>query len=470
LTSASPTSTSILSVLSIRVKLVLLAGVGAVLLVVMASYLLWQQYQTGYENRKVGIRQSVEVMSSVVDWAYKQEVAGTLTREQAQKQALQAVNDARYAGKEYFWINDMDVRLLTHPFRPDLNGKDVSNIKDPDGNPVFVAFVNTVKKDGSGYLSYLWPKPGQDKPVEKVSYVTGFKPWGWVIGSGLYMDDLRSDFIAKLTRAALAVFGAIALTVVIAVAISRSIIGPLQRAVAVARAVSQGQLESDVSTLARDETGQLLRSMGDMQTTLQAFNQAQKEMSRQHELGMIDYRMPVDHLAGAYREMGESINTLVASHIEVKMKIVDIVTGYVEGRLGVAMDRLPGQKARISDAMDRVQSAMMSAAEAAQTNLRIKLALDNVSLPVRIADDDGTVLYINNALRNVLNRDRDAFAKQISGFDPAKIVGGSISVFYKDPQAALARLRTLTGTAESQLELGGADVCVEYIRSDRRKG
>jgi methyl-accepting chemotaxis protein len=83
------------------------------------------------------------------------------------------------------------------------------------------------------------------------------------------------------------------------------------------------------------------------------------------------------------------------------------------------------------------------------------MALDNVSLPVRIAADDGTVLYVNHALLNVLKRDQDAFRKQIPGFDPDKIVGGSIGVFYADQQAAVTRLRNLSGTVQSQLELGG---------------
>ena len=149
---------------SIKLKLATLAAFSAVVLVVLASYFLWQQYQNSYEARKQG----VEIASSIVDWAYRQESSGALTRAQAQALALQQVNDARYSGKEYFWINDMDVRLLTHPFRPDLMGKDVSTVKDPDGNAVFVRFVDTVRKDGSGYLSYLWPKPGQEQPVFSV--------------------------------------------------------------------------------------------------------------------------------------------------------------------------------------------------------------------------------------------------------------------------------------------------------------
>jgi methyl-accepting chemotaxis protein len=153
--------------------------------------------------------------------------------------------------------------------------------------------------------------------------------------------------------------------------------------------------------------------------------------------------------------MAENVNKLVQSNIALTLKTIEVAAGYAEGRLNVAMDRLPGQKARISEAMDKVQKSLQEAADAAQTNLRIKMALDSVSLPVRIADEDGTVLYVNHALHDVLRRDRDAFAKQVPGFDPVKMVGSNICAFYKDPQAALTRLRALTTTAQSQLELGG---------------
>jgi methyl-accepting chemotaxis protein len=134
---------------------------------------------------------------------------------------------------------------------------------------------------------------------------------------------------------------------------------------------------------------------------------------------------------------------------------VDTITRYSEGRLDVAMQRLLGHKARISEAIDQVQLSLQKAATAAEVNLRVRMALDHVSLPVRIAAADGTVLYVNHALNAVLRRDQEAFRKQIPGFDPEKVVGGSIGVFYADPQAALTQLRNLRGTVQTQLELGG---------------
>ena len=91
----------------------------------------------------------------------------------------------------------------------------------------------------------------------------------------------------------------------------------------------------------------------------------------------------------------------------------------------------------------------------ANENLRIRLALDHVSLPVRIVDDEGTVIYINNALHTTLRQNADGFRKQIPGFDPDRVVGGSIGIFYVEPESALARLHALDKTTQSRLNLGG---------------
>ena len=325
-----------LSRLSIKWKLALLTGFGALVLVILSALLLWLQYQSSYEARKVAIKQSVEVVSSIVESTYQQEVSGQLTREQAQALAIKAVNDARYAGKEYFWINDMDVRLITHPFKPELNGKDVSGVKDPQGNAVFVRFVDTVKKEGAGYLSYLWPKPGMEQPVEKVSYVSGFKPWAWVIGSGLYMDDLRTEFLLELKQVGAAILLALALTAAMAFAIARSILGPLGRAVAVAQAVSQGRLNNDVSSMATDETGQLLHAMGAMQNTLVAFNAAQTEMAHRHNhLGETSHLMPVREFAGAFGTMAADFNQMVIAQSALNARLVELIGHYEIGRAHV---------------------------------------------------------------------------------------------------------------------------------------
>ena len=112
------------------------------------------------------------------------------------KEALATINKMRYGKNGYFWINDTSSKMIMHPIKPALNGKDLTNLKDKNGKFFFQEFVEISKKNKEGGLvPYLWPKPGFDKPQEKFSYVQLFEPWGWVIGTGAYVDDIEADII-----------------------------------------------------------------------------------------------------------------------------------------------------------------------------------------------------------------------------------------------------------------------------------
>lgn len=298
--------------------------------------------------------------------------------------------------------------------------------------------------------------------------VDNVRPLYGPVGKGIdalfqyQLDEAKAQYAASLANyqtlrnaSIAAVLGGVLFAVLFGLYLVRGITRPLGQAVQAADDVAAGRLDGVLTSNSKDETGLLITALGKMQTVLAQFQDAQTEMSRQQDLGAMDYRIPTQKLPGTYGVMAQNVNNLVHSNIALTMKTVELAAGYADGKLDASMDRLPGQKVRISEAMDKVQKSLQDASAAAITNARIKLALDSVSSPVRIADRDGTVLYINNALRDTLRRDRAAFAQQIPGFDPDKIVGGSIGVFYADPGAALERLRTISSTTNSQMMLGG---------------
>jgi len=127
---------------------------------------------------------------------------GLLTREEAQRTAISRIQYLRYGdeNKDYFWITDMHPVMVIHPYRPDLNNKDLSNFSDPHGKKLFVEFVETVRKSEHGYVDYMWQwKDDSLHIVPKLSYVKIFKSWGWVIGTGIYIEDVKKE-ITALTR------------------------------------------------------------------------------------------------------------------------------------------------------------------------------------------------------------------------------------------------------------------------------
>ncbi len=124
------------------------------------------------------------------------EQKGLLTRNQAQKQAIDQIRNLHYGQqlKDYFWINDMTPRMIIHPYRTDLNGTDLSSYSDPDGKKVFMEIVKVVAESGSGYVNYKWQANDNSSVIiSKISYVKGFSPWGWIIGTGIYIDDVNAE-------------------------------------------------------------------------------------------------------------------------------------------------------------------------------------------------------------------------------------------------------------------------------------
>ncbi|GAA5074115.1 methyl-accepting chemotaxis protein [Lysobacter panacisoli] len=159
---------------------------------------------------------------------------------------------------------------------------------------------------------------------------------------------------------------ATALGVLLARAISR----PLLRATQVAEGIAAGRIDDRIVVESEDEAGRLLRSMQQMQATLQRFEQAQGEIARRHDEGEIDFRVDSSALPGAYGRMAQQINALVQSHIQMNARAIEVVAAYARGDLSVDMDRLPGQKARITAAVDSVKQGMQA------INAEIKTLVD----------------------------------------------------------------------------------------------
>ncbi|PKL17341.1 MAG: hypothetical protein CVV49_11700 [Spirochaetae bacterium HGW-Spirochaetae-5] len=124
---------------------------------------------------------------------------GLLTKEQAQRQAIDQIRNLHYGRemKDYFWINDMHPRMVVHPYRSDLDGQDLSTYTDSEGKRIFIEMVKLVESEGDGYVEYLWQWKDEEALIlPKISYVKGFTPWGWIIGTGIYIDDVKAEIDA----------------------------------------------------------------------------------------------------------------------------------------------------------------------------------------------------------------------------------------------------------------------------------
>jgi PAS domain S-box-containing protein len=154
------------------------------------------------ERKRETIRELVASAYSILADVEAGEREGRYDRARAQEIARARIAALRYGreGKDYFWLQDMHPRIVMHPWRRDLEGRDVSDFRDPRGVRIFVEFAQLVRRQREGYVEYVWQwkdDPGRMAPKE--SYVRGFAPWGWVIGTGLYLDDVKAE-IARIER------------------------------------------------------------------------------------------------------------------------------------------------------------------------------------------------------------------------------------------------------------------------------
>ena len=156
------------------------------------------------ERKKEMLRELTQAAWSDLAALHAEEQREALSRSAAQQAAAARVRHLRFGddGKDYFWIQDLSPRMVMHPYRPDLDGQDLSTYSDPAGKKLFVEFAHTVRERGDGYVEYLWQwKDDETRVVPKLSYVKGFAPWGWVVGTGIYMEDVRAEIDAIIRRA-----------------------------------------------------------------------------------------------------------------------------------------------------------------------------------------------------------------------------------------------------------------------------
>ena len=253
-----------------RLRLMSLVSVSTVLGVALA--LLWALHEQQMADRRQAVRQTVEVAHSLVAHFAKQVDKGLLDEPTAKKQALAALAALRYDQREYFWVNDMDARMVHHPIKPQLDGTSVAEMKDPKGVFLFQQFVRTVREHGQGFVAYQWPKPGEAQPADKVSYVKGLAAWGWVIGSGLYVDDIDKAFATHALEVMLGVLAATLPMAWLTLITTRRMSDGVKQAVDIAEAIAQGDIRAcridkrwqDGS----DELSRLLQAMQSMSTSL----------------------------------------------------------------------------------------------------------------------------------------------------------------------------------------------------------
>lgn len=283
----------------------LLALTGFIILAVVALNALQHSLIEGRENRVVAV---IDSALSVVKHYQQLQQSGQLSQQQAQQQAMAAIKAIRYDGTEYIWINDTGrpiPTMIMHPTVPALDGTVLDRpnfnhatlMRNRDGSAqqqlenanLFVSFVDVITRYGSGFVEYQWPKPLKgggvtEQRFTKLSYVAKDDNWGWVLGSGIYIDDVKAAFWAVATQISVVVLLVILLTVGMSLYIRRWLLRALGGEVASTKALVQQVAAGDFSVrfeLAANDNDSLLAALSGLVSQLRTIIRQQSAMAEQ---------------------------------------------------------------------------------------------------------------------------------------------------------------------------------------------
>jgi len=153
--------------------------------------------KSSLELHKKHLKDIITLQEAAIRKVYERVKQGQLDEETAKRRILEELRSYRFGHNDYIWVSDYNSVLISHP-DPRLHGKDYSRVRDVNGKLIVPPMVEIARKNGEGYYSYWWQRLGSLRPVEKLAYVELFPEWQWVLGTGIYIDDIEQEAARKL--------------------------------------------------------------------------------------------------------------------------------------------------------------------------------------------------------------------------------------------------------------------------------
>lgn len=287
-----------------------------------------------------------------------------VSEETAKQLALDAVRALRYDGSNYFWIQDQTPTMVMHPIKPALEGNDLRTFKDGNGKAFFVDMARLVKSQGDGFVDYVWPLPGETEPTDKISYVKEFKPWGWTVGSGIYLTNLEAEYAHMRNVMIGFCVVSVVLVVLLIYVIGGSIVKPVQEVTERMKDISQGEgdLTRSLPEKGQDEVTRLARY----------FNQYTEKM-RQSLLGIRENINSLTQQAELVENSSKNSNQQAQDQNENMLQVA------------AAMEQMTSQINEVSNNADSAEKSTSSARSNVQHGASV---VDNTVKDIRSLTSD----------------------------------------------------------------------------------
>lgn len=393
-------------------------GIVPVFLFLLLSflYILPSMKKDIFNEKELQTKEFVNIGMSTVELYYSLELNGELSREEAQERAKAVIQNIRFGEtfEDYFWINDMHPKMVMHPLRPDLNGADLSEMKDPDGLYLFNEFVEIAQKDGRGFVPYKWQYYSDKDRVEpKLSYVAQFEPWGWIIGTGIYTNDVDEIIFGKIITTISYIIGIIVVTsLVILVFAHKLIIKPLNYAVSVGEKMADGDFTEKVDQKYVGKDDEISR-------LLNVFDQINKNM--ESVIGdVLRSSDKIDNQSSQLKVSVEKTNTSIENTVEASKSMQETAASQKIGanesysaieEMAIGVNSIADHAVSISDfstdLIDRVQEGNHIVAEAIAKMVEIKGVTESTNSIIKQLNDDskeiGSILALINGVADQTN-------------------------------------------------------------------
>lgn len=259
---------------NVATKIISISLLSIFLLIIFTFVFLIPQIEKSLLHEKeVQLTNLIDVAGSLVNDYVLDEQNGNLTREEAQRRVVERINAMRYEGDNYFWINDDNGILIVNSARTDLIGKSVLDLQDAKGTKIFSEFITIGKTKGKGTLEYYWNKVGEKEPVAKLSYVIYIEKWGWILGTGIYIDDIEESVSDVSNKMILFIIILIVVMILLSYLVASRISKPMKMTVEASNRISNGDFKYQNEQLEhysknKDEIGQLIASITRMKNNI----------------------------------------------------------------------------------------------------------------------------------------------------------------------------------------------------------
>jgi len=431
--------------LTFKNKIALLAGVSIAGIVLLSAGAAWTLRDQVIEGRKAGLVMAVQSQRSIAA-AYQQKAEkGEMTVEAAQKAAADALRGARFGGADgkanYFFIWNTDGVGVMHPFKPEWIGQNMTGkIMDPTGIDIIAALVKGARDsaDGSAYVPMKFPRPGKTEPVPKLQYVATVPQWHWIIGSGLYMDDVDAEVAAVLAKGLAAALVLLAAIAGIGISIYRSVLRQIGGEPAVALEAMNDVARGDLSVQLRSPVpGSLMAGLATMIESLRDT--------------VTQIRRSTDSIATASGEIAVGNNSL-ASRTEQTASSLQ--------QAAATMEQLTQTVRQTSQSASEANSLATSAAQGATNGgdvvARVVTTMDEINASSRKITDiigviDGIAFQTNILALNAAVEAARA-GEQGRGF---AVVAGEVRSLAQRSAAAAREIKSLIGASVERVEAGG---------------